>query len=288
MEHLPVQMNTKQLQLHIRQHVAAALEEDVGNGDLTAALIDPETQVKARIVSREAAILCGAAWADEVFRQLGSAVKLEWIHRDGDPLSPGATLCVLEGPARPLMTGERTALNYLQCLSGTATVAQKYALAVKGTKCRVLDTRKTIPGLRLAQKYAVRCGGCENHRTGLFDGILIKENHILAAGSIAGAVKSAQSFAAGVPVEVEVENLTEFSEALEAAADIIMLDEFSLADTRAAVSMNKGRAKLEASGSMDLEQVRRVAETGVDYISVGALTKHVQAIDLSLRVAYPK
>ncbi len=280
-------LNIDALPRHITRHVAAALAEDVGSGDLTAALINPATRVQARITSREQAVLCGIAWAAEVFRQLDKSIRLEWLIEDGEQMEVDTTVCKIEGPARPVMTGERTALNYLQSLSGTATLARQFADAVKGTSCSILDTRKTVPGLRLAQKYAVRCGGCTNHRTGLYDGILIKENHILAAGSVASAVAAARDLESAFQVEVEVEHLDEFSEALMAGADNIMLDDFSLDDIQAAVAKNQGRARLEVSGSMDLGQVRQVAETGVDFISVGALTKHLRAVDLSLRVDYP-
>jgi nicotinate-nucleotide pyrophosphorylase (carboxylating) len=231
-------------------------------------------------------VLCGRPWVDEVFRQLDACVHIDWRVEDGDPLAAGDLLCALEGPSRALLTGERTALNFLQVLSATATVARQYAEAVAGTSCRILDTRKTLPGLRAAQKYAVRCGGAQNHRHGLYDMVLIKENHIVAAGSIAAAIAAARTSAPGVPVEVEVENLDELREALAARPDIVMLDDFSLADMRAAAAANVAcgnPVKLEASGSVSLESVRAVAETGVDCISVGALTKHVRAVDLSMR-----
>ena len=218
------------LATHIHRHVAAALAEDLGSGDVTAALIDEGTTVTASIISREKAILCGRAWADEVFRQLDRDIEIRWRHLDGETVEPGSTICIIEGPARAILSGERTALNYLQCLSATATLAHTYAAAVAGTRCRILDTRKTLPGLRLAQKYAVRCGGADNHRTGLYDGILIKENHILSAGSIGAAISAARNLGTGIPVEAEVENLQELDRALAAGADIIMLDNFTIED----------------------------------------------------------
>ncbi|HWP94140.1 MAG TPA: carboxylating nicotinate-nucleotide diphosphorylase [Gammaproteobacteria bacterium] len=268
----------------ITEQVRRALAEDVGSGDLTAALIPQEKRLAARVVTREAAVLCGTAWFDEVFRQLDTSIRIDWRARDGDRVAAGAELCALEGPARPLLTGERTALNFLQMLSGTATVARRYADAVAGTGCVILDTRKTIPGLRRAQKYAVACGGCMNHRMGLHDAILIKENHVAAAGSITAAVRAAREQAgAGTTIEVEAETLAELEEALAAGATMLLLDNFDLPTLREAVRRTAGRAKLEASGGIDFENLRAVAETGVDFISVGALTKHVRAIDLSLR-----
>ncbi len=279
-------MSSEPPQQHIRRHVAAALAEDIGSGDVTAALIDPAVRVTASIISREAAVLCGRAWADEVFRQLDPGVRIEWHIQDGEKIPAKTIICELEGPARAILSGERTALNYLQCLSGTATLAQQYTEAISGTSCQILDTRKTVPGLRLAQKYAVRCGGAHNHRTGLFDGILIKENHVLAAGSLGAAISAARALGRGLPIESEVVNLDELEQALAAGADIIMLDNFSLADTRSAVKRTAGRAKLEASGNMSLARVAEVAATGVDFISVGALTKDLRAIDLSMRVDF--
>ena len=269
--------------------VEAALREDLGSGDVTAALVPAAQQVRGSVITREAAVLCGCAWAQETFRRLDPRVELQWLAADGAVLSAGQTLLRIFGPARAVLTGERTALNFLQLLSGTATVTQRYVAAVAGTGCRILDTRKTLPGLRSAQKYAVRCGGAENHRMGLYDRVLIKENHIAAAGSITGAIEAARRSAPGIAVEVEVESLSELQEALLAQPDIIMLDEFSLADMRTAVTLNRGRgapAKLEASGSVALEQVRAIAECGVDFISIGALTKHVRAIDLSMRLEF--
>ncbi|OHX35786.1 nicotinate-nucleotide diphosphorylase (carboxylating) [Methylomonas sp. LWB] len=263
--------------------IATYLAEDVGTGDLTAALIPSETQAVASVVARDAMVLCGRAWFDAVFRQLRPDVIVDWQFGDGDRVPAGGELCQVRGQARALLTGERTALNLLQTLSATATLARQYADAVEGTGCRVLDTRKTLPGLRVAQKYAVACGGCVNHRIGLFDAVLIKENHILAAGSIPAAIAAARVYA-GVPVEVEVENLAEFEVAWQAGPDRIMLDNFSLADMAVAVAKNKGQLELEASGNITLENIREVAETGVDFISIGALTKNIKAVDLSMRI----
>lgn len=267
----------------IRDNVRTALAEDIGSGDLTAALIPTEAEAQASIICREAAVICGRPWVDEVFRQLDRRVQLEWRVEEGRRVEPGQELLRLQGSARALLTGERTALNFLQSLSGTATEARRYADAVAGLEVKILDTRKTLPGLRAAQKYAVRCGGCHNHRHGLYDGVLIKENHILAAGSITAAVNGVRPFAQGKPVEVEVETLAELREALAAGADIIMLDNFSSTQTSAAVAIAAGRAKLEVSGNVSLEGLRALAETGVDYISTGALTKHLRAVDLSMR-----
>lgn len=267
--------------------VAHALREDVGPGDVTAGLIAEQTRAHARVLCREAAVLCGAAWFNETFRQLDASLEIRWHARDGESIPAGTVLCDLEGPARGLLTGERTALNFLQLLSGTATVTQRYVAAVSGTGCRILDTRKTVPGLRSAQKYAVRCGGGTNHRMGLYDMVLIKENHIAAAGSITAAVATARRVAPGIRIEVETETLEQVHEALAAAADIIMLDNFPLEQMRAAVAINRAHARpaqIESSGGVSLETVRAIAETGVDYVSVGALTKHVCAIDLSMRV----
>ena len=260
------------------------LAEDLGTGDLTAMIVPTETRATAHVLTREQMVICGQTWFDAVFTRLDPNVRIDWLVNEGDEVSAETVLCSLHGGARELLTGERTALNLLQTLSGTATLARAYARAVEGTGAQVLDTRKTIPGLRRAQKYAVRCGGCHNHRMGLYDGILIKENHILAAGSVEDAVRAAHSLGADVPVEVEVENLDEMRQALAAGADSLLLDNFSLAMMREAVSINGGRAKLEVSGNVTLENIRRIAETGVDYISVGALTKHVHAIDLSMRI----
>ena len=263
--------------------VALALAEDVGGGDLTAALIPEGAHAEATVISREHAVLCGAAWFDAVFRQLDPRIHTEWRAADGDRIEPDQLLCTLRGPARALLTGERTALNFLQALSGTATLARRYADAVAGTGATILDTRKTLPGLRLAQKYAVRCGGCQNHRIGLFDAVLIKENHIMAAGSITNAIATARRLHPGVTVEVEVENLAELEEALAARPDIVMLDNFDLATLAEAVRITAKRVKLEASGNVNFDTVRAIAETGVDYISIGGLTKDVRAVDLSMR-----
>ena len=273
----------------VERQVAVALAEDLGGGDVTAALVPEKQQVRAQIIAREPAILCGTDWVAETFKQLDPAVRLEWLAADGDAIVADTPVLRLAGPARPILTGERTALNFLQTLSGTATAARRYADAIAGTDCRILDTRKTLPGLRLAQKYAVRCGGAQNHRIGLYDMVLIKENHIIAAGSIATAIATARRTSPGIPVEVEVETLAEFDQAIAAGADIILLDELSLDDMRAAVATNRAlgsKAKLEASGMVTLATVREIAQTGVDYISVGSITKHVQAVDLSMRLEF--
>ena len=259
------------------------LNEDLGSGDITAAIISPNQQATAELLTRESMVLCGRDWFDAVFRYLDDHLSIEWHRVESVRVPCNTKICTLQGNARGILTAERTALNLLQTLSATATLAREYANAVEGTQCKVLDTRKTIPGLRLAQKYAVRCGGCFNHRIGLFDGVLIKENHIFAAGSIDNAVKIARK-QSDAPVEVEVENLTELKEALNAAPDRIMLDNFSLDDLRLAVDYVAGAVELEASGNIDLTTIRAVAQTGVDYISIGALTKNVRAIDLSLRI----
>jgi nicotinate-nucleotide pyrophosphorylase (carboxylating) len=267
----------------IAAQVRAALAEDVGTGDRTAALIPADATGRAHVVSREAAVLCGTAWVDEVFRQLDPGVAIEWLAKDAGAIAPGQTVCRLAGPARSLLTGERAALNFLQTLSGTATLARRWANTVAGTGARILDTRKTIPGLRLAQKYAVTCGGCHNHRVGLYDVVLIKENHIAAAGSVTAALQAAQREAAGLEIEIEVETLDQLREALAAGARRVLLDNFSRERLREAVAITAGRARLEASGGVTLETVRAIAETGVDDISVGALTKDVRAVDLSMR-----
>ncbi len=273
----------------IARQVAAALAEDLGAGDVTAALVPASQQVRAQIIAREPAVLCGTDWADATFKQLDPSIRLDWQAQDGDALVADRAVVKLAGPARPILTGERTALNFLQTLSATATAAHRYVDAVAGTGCRILDTRKTLPGMRLAQKYAVRCGGAQNHRLGLYDMVLIKENHIIAAGSIGGAISRAHQTSPGIPVEVEVENLGEFDQALDAGADIILLDELTLDDMREAVKRNRSRAskaKLEASGRVTLATVREIALTGVDYISIGSITKHVQAVDLSMRFEF--
>jgi|TARA_B110000240_G_scaffold108388_1_gene121949 nicotinate-nucleotide pyrophosphorylase (carboxylating) len=267
----------------ISSQVKLALEEDIGQHDITADLIQPTTIASAIIISREAATLCGQAWLNEVFKQIDPNIKVIWHFNDGDILSSDNILCELSGPARSLLMGERTAMNYIQTLSATATISQDYAKKVEGFNVQILDTRKTIPGLRLAQKYAVRCGGCYNHRIGLYDGILIKENHINASGSINAAITLARSLHPAILIEVEVENLQEFSEALMGQADIIMLDNFDVKALKQAVSLNQGQAILEASGNVNLNSIRTIAESGVDRISVGALTKDIKAIDLSMR-----
>jgi nicotinate-nucleotide pyrophosphorylase (carboxylating) len=263
--------------------INAYLEEDIGTGDVTAKIIPGHRKAEAEVVTRENMVVCGQAWFDAVFIKLDPAIEINWLVPEGEGAEAGTLLCRLTGHAQALLTGERTALNLLQTLSATATVSRHYADAVAGTDCKVLDTRKTIPGLRRTQKYAVACGGCHNHRMGLYDGILIKENHILAAGSIAHAVAIARQ-QARLPIEVEVEDLSEFQEACAAQPDRIMLDNFSLADMRTAVDQKPAAIALEASGNIDLTNIRGVAETGVDYISIGALTKNVKAIDLSMRI----
>ena len=267
----------------LQRQVSLALSEDLGSGDLTAALIHAEARSEVDIICRETAVLCGTAWFDEVFRQLDSEIEIQWLAHDGDRLVAAQRICHLTGNTRALLSGERTALNYLQTLSGTATLARRYADAVAGTGARVLDTRKTVPGLRLQQKYAVRCGGCDNHRIGLYDAILIKENHIHAAGSIRAAFQAAEASAPpGVGIEIEVENLEQLKEALTTGARRVLLDNFDLQTLREAVALNAGRARLEASGGISLETIREIALTGVDDISVGALTKDVRAVDLSM------
>ncbi|RMA79355.1 carboxylating nicotinate-nucleotide diphosphorylase [Umboniibacter marinipuniceus] len=268
----------------IANQVTQALLEDVGSGDITAQLISAEATSNARIITREGGVFVGKQWVLEVFKQLDPSVEIHFAVEDGDRLEPNQTLYTLSGSSRSLLTGERAALNFVQMLSGTATTCRRYADMVEGTSVRLLDTRKTIPLFRNAQKYAVSCGGCFNHRIGLYDAFLIKENHIAACGGIQQAVSRAHEIAPGKPVEVEVEDLHEYQEALDAGADIIMLDNFSLADLRSAVEMNGGRAKLEASGNVTDKTLRPIAETGVDFISIGALTKDVKALDLSMRV----
>ena len=269
---------------YIAKLVTQALSEDVASGDITAELIGADVQASGRIVTREDGILCGTAFALEAFQQIDPSCHVEWAAQDGDSIAADSLVCTLSGPARALLTGERTALNFLQLLSGTATTAGQYAARVAHTKVKLLDTRKTVPGLRLAQKYAVTCGGCYNHRIGLFDAFLIKENHISAAGGIAEAVAAARNVAPDKPVEIEVENEVELEQALTAGADRIMLDNFTLTALRDAVSLTGGRAELEASGNVTDETLVAIAETGVDLISISALTKHVRALDLSMRI----
>ncbi len=267
----------------IADDVGRALTEDLGSGDVSARLIPMDLLMRGHIFAREDCILAGSAWTETAFRCVSNRIQLDWRFHDGERVAAGALLCSLEGPARALLTAERTALNFLQTLSGTATATRAYVDAILGTRTRILDTRKTIPGLRLAQKYAVTCGGGQNHRLGLFDMVLLKENHIMAAGSITAAVTLSRKINADIPLEVEVETLAQFEEALSIGVTRILLDNFDLGGLRAAVALNQGRAQLEASGNVDLTTVRAVAETGVDFISIGALTKHVRAIDLSLR-----
>ncbi|MEZ6938076.1 carboxylating nicotinate-nucleotide diphosphorylase [Aeromonas sp. S12(2024)] len=285
-------------QQDVSRAVRAALLEDLGDAlttldqpdasaDITAQLIPADRMASARVITREAGVFCGQPWVDEVFlqlkAQLGGDVKVEWKVQDGEVLSPNQELFRLHGPARLLLTGERNALNFVQTLSGVATLTARYVAELEGTDCRLLDTRKTIPGLRTAQKYAVTCGGGKNHRIGLYDAYLIKENHILACGGIAEAINEARHLNPGKPVEVEVESLAELEQALVAKADIVMLDNFDVAMMREAVAINQGRAKLEVSGNVTLDTLAEFAATGVDFISVGALTKHVRALDLSMR-----
>ncbi|MGL6632692.1 carboxylating nicotinate-nucleotide diphosphorylase [Aeromonas veronii] len=281
-------------QQDVSRAVRAALLEDLGdalttldqpdaNADITAQLIPADRMATARVITREAGVFCGQPWVDEVFVQLGGDVKVEWKVQDGEVLSPNQELFRLHGPARLLLTGERNALNFVQTLSGVATLTARYVAELEGTDCRLLDTRKTIPGLRTAQKYAVTCGGGKNHRIGLYDAYLIKENHILACGGIAEAINEARHLNPGKPVEVEVESLAELEQALAAKADIVMLDNFDVTMMREAVAINQGRAKLEVSGNVTLDTLAEFAATGVDFISVGALTKHVRALDLSMR-----
>ncbi|MEO1594992.1 MAG: carboxylating nicotinate-nucleotide diphosphorylase [Pseudomonadota bacterium] len=271
--------------------VHRALKEDVGKGDVTAALVSATELARATVVVREDAVLCGRDWFDAVFAELDSDVTVDWAAADGDLLQADQVVCRLSGPARALLTGERTALNFLQTLSGTATVARRYSDALAGTSCRVLDTRKTIPGLRLAQKYAARTGGAVNHRIGLFDAILIKENHIASAGSIADAVRAARASSPALPVEIEVESLAELERALDAGVERVLLDNFSLANLEQAVAVNRAAeepAELEASGGVEIDDLAGIAATGVDFISTGALTKHLRATDYSMRFAFER
>ena len=278
----------EKLQEDIRATVARVLREDVGSGDLTAGLISENSNIDATIITRDAMTMAGQPWVDEIYQQLNPQVVLNWQASDGDKVDAGGVICNLQGLARPILTGERAALNMLQMLSATATTTARYVHAVAGSDCQILDTRKTILGLRLAQKYAVRCGGGKNHRVGLFDAILIKENHILSSGGIGPAVKAARALHPDLPLEVEVESLAELRDALAEATERILLDNFSLETLSAAVAINRSEgnppAELEASGGLTLDEIAAVARTGVDYISVGALTKNVQAIDLSMRI----
>lgn len=272
-------------QSSIEDNVSIALQEDIGDGDITAQLIPADDIAIASVISREACTLCGMDWFDEVFRQIDSDVLIEWLAEDGDHIEAGQTIISLSGPTRAILTGERAALNFVQTLSATATRAAEYAKAVAGTGTSVLDTRKTIPGLRLAQKYAVTCGGCQNHRIGLYDAVLIKENHIAAHGSIAGVIEEAFFLYPDTLIEIEVENLEQLQQAMDTPVTRVLLDNFNLDELRAAVKLNDGQLQLEASGNITLATIRDIAETGVNFISTGALTKDVKAIDLSLCLA---
>jgi len=279
----------RELPKDLGSQVQTALREDVGNGDVTAGFVPENQLAHGQVITRESAVMCGRAWVEETFRQLDEGVRLKWHAEDGERINPAQNLFDIEGSARSILTGERTALNFLQLLSATATEARRYVDAVAGTGCTILDTRKTLPGLRTAQKYAVLCGGASNHRMGLYDMVLVKENHITAAGSLTAAVVAARKHVPGLKVEVEVETMQELEEALLAKPDIIMLDNFTLADMRKAVEITRSRGrsvKLEASGNVSLENVRETASTGVDFISVGGITKHVRAVDLSMRLAF--
>jgi nicotinate-nucleotide pyrophosphorylase (carboxylating) len=275
--------NPVNLALAIRSDVERALAEDIGSGDVTARLVPQNETAHARVLTREAAVLCGSAWFEEVFRQIDAAIAVKWQAGDGDRVTPNQVLCEVQGRARGMLTAERTALNFLQTLSGVATRTRAFVDAIAGTKAIVLDTRKTLPGLRQAFKYAVHCGGASNHRMGLFDGVLIKENHIAAAGGIEPALRQARKIAGKIPVQIEVESLAQLNSAIEAGAELILLDNFDLAGLREAVKVTAGRAALEASGGVTLDTVRAIAETGVDRISIGTLTKDVHAVDLSMR-----
>lgn len=264
-------------------HVTQALTEDLGAGDISASLIDPDTQATARVITRQVGVFCGALWVNETLRQIDPALQIEWRVNDGDHVTPDQVLFVLMGPARSLLSAERTLLNFVQLLSGTATRTAHYVALLEGTDTQLLDTRKTIPGLRVAQKYAVKCGGGSNHRIGLFDAFLLKENHIVAAGSITGAIEAAKAAFPDKPVEIEVENLTELNEAMTAGADIALIDNFSITDTQTAVTISRGKIVLEASGGITQNSIADIARTGVDYISCGDLTKGVEPLDLSMR-----
>ena len=268
----------------VRQDVAAALKEDVGSGDLSAALLDSTQKVTARVVTRESMVLCGSPWFTETFKQLHADIVVHWHYDDGDEVEKGCCLCDISGPCAPLLTGERTALNFLQMLSGTATITRCYVDALAGQATKLLDTRKTIPGLRMAQKYAVLCGGGVNHRLGLYDAILIKENHIKAAGSIEAAVTRARTLSPGIMIEVEVESLEELNHALALQVDRVMLDNFTEPMLEEALEFERGQTQFELSGNVTLDTIRSWARCGVDFISVGAITKHVQAVDLSLQL----
>ncbi len=273
----------QELQLIIKKNVRAALEEDIGSGDITASLIPKRQEALAQVITRQDAIICGTAWVDEVFRQVDPDLSINWQVKDGDRVKPNQVLFSCEGSASSLLTAERSALNFMQTLTGNSTISQHYADMVKGTNVKLLDTRKTIPGLRAAQKYAVTCGSCFNHRIGLFDAFLIKENHIMACEGIENAIEQAHKIAPGKKVEIEVESIEELERAVDAGADIVMLDNFSYEQMRQAVKWTNGRAKLEASGNINAQTLLDTAKTGVDYISIGALTKNVSALDLSMR-----
>ena len=285
-----MQTIAEQLAAVIARDVRAALAEDIGGGDVTAGLVAGNAQARAIVIAREPMVMAGQPWVSEVFRQLDSRISIEWMCNDGDCVHAESEICILTGPARPILTGERTALNFLQLLSATATTTARYVRAIRGTRAQILDTRKTIPGLRQAQKYAVRCGGGSNHRMGLFDALLIKENHIISAGGIAAAVAAAKATHAELPVEIEVESIRELREALAAGADRLLLDNFDVEDLQRAVEINRTEGKppadLEASGGITLGNIFEIAETGIDYISVGALTKDVKAADLSMRFRF--
>ena len=272
------------LEQEIKNNVANALHEDVGAGDITAGLVPQNVEANASIVCRQQAVICGQAWVNECFQQINASISIDWLVNEGDTVDANTVVCIIKGPAHSLLTAERTALNFLQTLSATATVTRQYVDAITGTSAKILDTRKTIPGLRLAQKYAVRCGGGHNHRIGLFDAILIKENHIHAAGSIEAALKqaAASTYGNNIKIEVEVESLDELQQALTAGAHFVLLDNFTEDLLARAVELNQGRANLEASGNISLDTIRSIAETGVDDISIGGLTKHVDAVDFSM------
>ena len=264
-------------------HVTQAVAEDLGTGDISASLIDPDAQATARVITRQLGVFCGALWVNETLRQIDPTIQIQWEVKDGDRVAADQVLFVLRGRARSLLSAERTLLNFVQLLSGTATRTAHYVALLSGTDTQLLDTRKTIPGLRIAQKYAVKCGGGSNHRIGLFDAFLLKENHIVAAGSIAGAIEAAKTAFPDKPVEIEVENLKELAEAMAAGADIALIDNFSIADTQTAVSISRGKIVLEASGGITQDSIAEIARTGVDYISCGDLTKGVEPLDLSMR-----
>lgn len=275
--------HSKDALIIINNAVNAALDEDIGSGDVTAASFDNDETASAKVICRETAVLCGQQWFELAFHKLDPDIVIDWKLNDGDNMEPDATVCTLNGSAKAILTGERTALNFLQTLSGTATKTKVYVDRISGTDAQILDTRKTLPGMRYAQKYAVRCGGGENHRMGLYDAILIKENHIATAGSVTEAVNEAKQQFPNLKLEVEVETIDQLKQALKTEADVIMLDNFSLSELENAVAITDSKKSLEASGNMSLENIREVAKTGVNYISIGAITKHVQAVDFSMR-----